>query len=236
VEDIPISTVDRQDPAATIPLEAGQHLDQTAFHERYERMPPKTRAELIGGVVSMLSPVGPEHADQNAPVVYWLCEYEAATPGVRVSINASTALDDESELQPDCALRILTEFGGRTRIERAVIVGAPELVVEIARTSRDIDLGPKLEDYQRAGVREYVVVALEPDESFWFGRRNDHLERLEPAADGLFRSAAFPGLWLDPAVLFSRNFHRLRAVLGQGLASPEHAEFVAQLSNAAQCR
>ena len=43
------------------PLRAGEALDQKSFHERYEAMPPDTRAELIGGVVIMPPTLGPEH-------------------------------------------------------------------------------------------------------------------------------------------------------------------------------
>ena len=40
---------------------AGQILDQPTFHERYEAMPPSTRAELVGGVVQMPSPLRSDH-------------------------------------------------------------------------------------------------------------------------------------------------------------------------------
>jgi hypothetical protein len=53
---------------------------------------------------------------------------------------------------------------------------------------------------------------------------------LSPDADGLYRSRVFPGLWLDPAALLERNTRRLRAVLDQGLATREHAAFVARLT------
>ena len=43
-----MSTVERIKPKILPPLKAGQHLDQPTFHERYEAMPPGTRAELIG--------------------------------------------------------------------------------------------------------------------------------------------------------------------------------------------
>ena len=48
--------------------------------------------------------------------------------------------------------------------------GAPELVVEIAKATRYVDLGPKLNEYERAGVLEYVVHAIDPDEIYWFGQ------------------------------------------------------------------
>jgi hypothetical protein len=40
----------------------------------------------------------------------------------------------------------------------------------------------------------------------------------------------FPGLWLDPAALLRRDGKRVREVLDQGLATPEHAAFVAKLA------
>ena len=227
-----MSTIDRSAPVASPPLVAGQRLDRVTFHERYERMPPNTRAELIGGVVYMPSPLSFDHGDVNVPVVSWLVGYERATRGVRVTINASTLLDELGETQPDVSLRILPEYGGQTRIEGKYLAGPPELVVEIARSSRSIDLGPKLQDYQRAGVREYLVVALEPDEVFWFARRDDLFTRLQPDGEGLFRSEVFPGLWLDAEALYRRDLDRLDAALGRGLASPEHAEFVERLARA----
>jgi hypothetical protein len=56
-----ISTIDRPKRTSFPPLLHGQHLDQPAFHERYEAMPPDTRAELVGAVVYMPSPMGRGH-------------------------------------------------------------------------------------------------------------------------------------------------------------------------------
>ncbi len=141
------------------PLVEGQRLDQATFHERYEAMPPGTRAELIGGVVFMPSPVGRDHARAHVPTIVWMDRYAEATPGVEVLDNATTVLGRESELQPDVLLRILPEYGGRTATERGFVRGTPELVVEVAKATRYVDLGPKLEVYERAGVLEYLVRA-----------------------------------------------------------------------------
>ena len=227
-----MSTIDRSAPVSLPPLVAGQRLDRVTFHERYERMPPNTRAELIGGVVHMPSPLSYDHADVNAPLVSWLVDYERATRGVRVTVNASALLDEWGETQPDVSLRILPEHGGQTRIEGRYLAGPPELVIEIALSSRSIDLGPKLQDYQRAGVREYLVVALEPDEVFWYARREDLFTRLQPDGEGLFHSEIYPGLWLDAQALYRRDLDRLDAALERGLASAEHAEFVERLARA----
>ncbi len=149
-------------------LVEGQQLDQPTFHALYEAMPPGTRAELINGVVFMPSPVGPAHGIAHAPVIVWLHYYAENTPGVQVLDNATTVLGWKSETQPDAMLRILPECGGQTRDEKRVIRGAPELVVEVSKATRYIDLGPKRADYEQAGVLEYVVRALDPDEVVWF--------------------------------------------------------------------
>ena len=36
--------------------------------------------------------------------------------------------------------------------DRRFVRGVPELIVEISHTTRYTDLGPKLDDYERAGV------------------------------------------------------------------------------------
>jgi Uma2 family endonuclease len=211
-------------------LEPGQHLDQATFHERYAAMPPGTWAELIGGVVYMPSPLLNDHGGADDDVGYWLTHYRRFTPGLCGLRNTSTILGEASEVQPDSQLCIPFERGGQTRVVGGYIVGAPELVVEVAKSSRGTDLGKKKDDYERAGVVEYLVVALDPDEVVWLVRRDDRFVRLEPGADGWYRSEIFPGLWLDPVALLAGDLHRLIAVLEQGLATPEHAAFVARLA------
>jgi hypothetical protein len=129
-------------------------------------------------------------------------------------------------------VRIPAELGGQSRIEGGYITGAPELVIEIARSSRRVDLGSKKADYERAGVLEYVVFELDPERIHWFIRRGDRFETLLPGPDGLYRSEVFPGLWLDPAACSPGDRARLRAAVNRGLATPEHAAFVARLEAA----
>ena len=229
-----MSTVDRPLPATPAtplpPLVPGQRLDRATFHERYAAMPPRTRAELIGGIVNMPSPMSLDHGDENGPVFIWLDYYGEYTPGVRPNLGSSLLLDNLGEPQADCSLRILPEHGGQVRHEGGYIVGAPELIVEIARSSRRIDLGPKKADYERAGAREYVVFELDPDRVHWFILRAGRFEPLPPGPDGLFRSEVFPGLWLDPVAVFAGDRVRMRAAVDRGVATPEHAAFVARLA------
>jgi Uma2 family endonuclease len=229
-----MSTAERTRPPKTLPpLVAGQHLDQPTFHDRYEAMPPETRAELVDGVVYMPSPLGYDHCEEDSDFGGWLFYYKVFTPGVCSPLNATVKLYAKGEPQPDCQLFIPVELGGQVRIdEDRYVTGAPELIAEISRSSRHFDLTKKKDDYERAGVREYVVVELDPDRIHWFIRRGDRFEELFAGPDGIYRSEVFPGLWLDPVALYAEDRMRLIRVLEQGLATPEHAAFAARLAEA----
>jgi len=215
-----------------LPLEPGDHLDRETFHARYLAMQEDRKAELVGGVVYMASPVKRLHGRHTRKVGVWLDAYETATPGVEGFDNVTVILGDTSELQPDACLLINPEYGGQAREEDGYIAGAPELVVEVAFSSASYDLHSKKRDYERAGVREYVVVLTREPAVNWFVLREGAFVEMAPGPDGFFRSEVFPGLWLDPAALLRLDSAALLAVLQQGLASDEHGQFVAGLAAA----
>ena len=213
------------------PLVPGERLDRATFHARYEAMPPRTRAELINGVVYMTSPLGIDHGGTGPLVAYWLTSYRIKTPGVAVYENTTVILDDYAEFQPDYTARILPEFGGSTVDDDGYLRGAPELVVEVARSSRAFDLGAKKREYERVGVREYLVIALEPNGIHWDELVDGSYRVIEPEADGVHRSRVFPGLWLDADAFFRDDVERLPAILQRGLGTAEHADFVMRLES-----
>jgi len=212
------------------PLEAGQRLDQPTFHARYEAMPPSTRAELIGGVVYMPSPMREDHGETGCNISGWLFHYRRFTQGLPSAGGATVMLSNSGEPQPDHILFIPEAFHGVSRInEKGYLTGPPELIVEIARSSRAFDLGSKKQAYKRAGVPEYVVVELDPDRVHWFVLRKGRYAANPPGPDGIFRSQVFPGLWLDASALYAGDLDGLIAALDRGLATPEHAAFATRL-------
>ena len=221
----------REGVEAELPLLVnGDHLDQPTFHARYEAMPEGTRAELIGGIVFMASPVGGPHRRYDMLVSKWLGAYEDATPGTEALGSGTAILGQEDEPEPDLTLQILPEYGGSTREEGGYVVGAPELVVEIAVSSAAIDLHRKKDRYELAGVKEYLVVEVRSRKVHWYTLEADRYQLLTADVDGILRSRRFPGLWLDPVALIERDRVRIAEVQEAGLRSPEHAEFVQQLA------
>jgi Uma2 family endonuclease len=223
-----------QETATPRPLVTGDHLDQPTFHARYEAMPEDCRAELIGGVVFMASPQKLPHSHAHKLVVEWLIEYERATPGTEALFNNTQILGPDSEPQPDGCLFITPECGGQVRVdEDDFLHGPPELVAEVSWSTESIDLHAKKRDYEKAGVREYVVLALHKQQVFWFARKRGKYLEVPLPADGVFRSQVFPGLWLAAEALLRLQRQPLLAALRQGLATPAHAAFVAKLAKRA---
>ncbi len=211
-------------------LHAGDRLTRAEFERRYAAMPRVKKAELIEGVVYMPSPVTQEdHGGPHFDVITWLGVYRAGTPGVEGGDNSTLRLDPENEPQPDAFLRILPAFGGQSRNSGKYVAGAPELIVEVAASSVSYDLHDKLRAYRRSEVREYIVWRAGDRAIDWFVLRDDRYERLAADTEGRYESEIFPGLWLDPAALLRGDLAQVIAVLQQGLASPEHAEFVDRL-------
>ena len=216
---------------AVPPLKDGDRLTRAEFERRYMAMPDLKKAELIEGVVHVASPVRQRyHGRQHSHLNFWLCAYEGSSPGAEVGDNSTVRLDLDNMPQPDCLLFVQPEYGGKVCIDDdGYIEGAPDLVAEVAASSVSLDLGSKLTAYRRNGVREYVVWKVLQRQIEWYVNRAESFEPLLPEADGIHRSTVFPGLWLDPAALVRGDVNAVLALVQEGLRSPEHVNFVAQL-------
>jgi Uma2 family endonuclease len=212
-------------------LVTGERLTVDEFLRRWEDLPELKNAELIDGVVYVPSPVSLDHGSLDSRINLWLGYYAQATPGCKAGSN-STWLMLGSAPQPDVYLRILPSHGGQSRNERQFGAGAPELAVEICLTSTEIDFGPKLALYQRAGVREYITVEQFGRRMIWRRLENRAYVAQGLPPDGIVRSQAFPGLWLDVAAFWADDGAQMLAVLNAGLASEDHRKFVEHLAAA----
>jgi Uma2 family endonuclease len=222
---VPVPAVRRQ---SHIELQNGDRMNREDFHRLYEQTPEGFRAELIGGIVYVASPLYPPHGKPHLLLGLVVGTYEGRTPGVDASDNTTIFLGDEGEPQPDLYLRILPEYGGQSLTgDKECVVGAPELIIEVANSTRAIDLHAKKKDYARYGVREYLVHCVSEREFRWFDLAGG--TELQSDAAGIFRIKNFPGMWINGPAVLSRDHQQLMQTLEEGLATPEHAAFVRNL-------
>ena len=234
--------------AVVPPLWEGDRLTGKEFLRRYKADPQIARAELIGGVVYVnavrrpdgteepVSPTSVElHSTPQGDLISLFGWYSAYTLGVRGSGPATVAIDDHTLPEPDGILRILPEAGGRSDLTpESYIDGAPELLAEVANTSVARDMGPKYEAYQAGGVPEYLVWRTARGEIDLFALRRGAYAAVLPDSVGVVRSSQFPGFWLDTAALLRGDLRAALETLHAGVASPEHAAFVAKLATRAK--
>jgi Uma2 family endonuclease len=227
-----VETPPQQKPKLIPPLESGDRLNRYEFERRYNAMPHLRKAELIEGVVYVPAALHfRSHGQPHGNLIIWLGNYKVATPGIELGVEPTVRLDLDNEPQPDAVLLIEEHSLSQARLsEDDYIVGAPELVAEIAASSAAIDLGDKKRAYRRNGIKEYIVWQVFEQKLDWFYLQEGEYISLPINEDGVIQSQVFPGLWLAVNDLLSGNMGRVLAVLQEGLAAPEHTAFVQQLA------
>jgi Uma2 family endonuclease len=210
-------------------LADGERLSREEFLRRWEAMPHLKRAELIGGVVYMPSPLSRPHGKAEWMIATWAGVYASATPGCDGSVESTWFMKQDAP-QPDCALWLLPEYGGRSSAEGKYGAGAAEFIAEISLSSKERDLGPKYQLFQKTGVEEYLTLLLQEQQARWHRLLAGAYQTMPPGEDGVFRSVVFPGLWLNPEALFAEDFPKMLATLQEGLSSKEHVAFVKRLA------
>ncbi len=226
------TTIETRQPSVkkNLLLENGAQLSRAEFHRLYSQVEEDQRAELVGGVVYVPSPLRRFHGVYHVVMSMLLGIYFGKTSGTEAGDNATLLLGVDCEPQPDLYLRILPEYGGQSQTtDDDYVLGAPELIFEIALSSRSLDLHAKRADYQKYGVREYVVLIPLDQDVVWWDLANNR--ELSLPADRILRSLQFPGLWLSIDAILSQQHTEAMKVLEQGLASAEHQEFAKTLQN-----
>lgn len=214
------------------PVVAGDKLSREEFIRRWQEAPEVKRAELIGGIVYMPSPVSEIHGDRENLAGWWVRAYSLATPGTKAGQNATWFMLADAP-QPDAFLCLMAEHGGQAYSQDGFLHGAPELALEVCLSSTSYDLHQKKELYAKAGVKEFLAVLPAEAEIRWGRLVGEQYQDLDVWPDGTVRSLVFPGLWLDRQAFLAGEATRVEAALARGLESAEHKEFVARLKTPA---
>jgi Uma2 family endonuclease len=138
-----------------------------------------------------MSPLGPLHAHENSIVsnVVRLFTMVNSIP-IYEYTNCSFRQENERECQPDIAFYFGSSLKLPPKNNSAVDLNTydlPTLVVEIASTTLQDDLGYKRLLYERLGIQEYWVVNAYTSEVFAF-------RIVDRGSNRIKRSLALPGL------------------------------------------
>ncbi len=113
------------------------------------------RVELRRGMILKMSPQHYPHARLKADIQRALERaVSAASLNWEVLTEATVSFADGFEPMPDI---IVLEQTAPPTVFRTIPASAVKLVVEVADTTLDDDMGEKREDYARAGLAEYWV-------------------------------------------------------------------------------
>jgi Uma2 family endonuclease len=158
------------------------------------------RIELIHGELREMSPPGPNHSE----AVSWLTEWSVLTPPkskVKVRIQDPIELpEQDSQPQPDVVWAKPRRYSDHhPRVEDIF------LVIEVADSSLDSDLGEKADLYAAGGIQDYWVVNI-PGQTVEILRRpvgGKYSQRTTHLFGERIASLAFPDVLLDVTALFA---------------------------------
>ncbi|MBW4699171.1 MAG: Uma2 family endonuclease [Aphanocapsa lilacina HA4352-LM1] len=166
---------------------------------------PDERLELIDGIVINMPPQGPLHAATVRRILAYLSACIAPEQAI-VQDDKPIAIDDHGEPVPDVTVVAPDPEGDYYSTRHP----GPEdilLVVEVADSSLDKDLGTKKTMYARAGIREYWVVDLNSRRLHRFGEpRDGNFQNVEVLDENSRVSpVAFPTLNIPVKDLLTRK-------------------------------
>lgn len=146
------------------------------------------RVQLVGGTIITMSPMGSPHATLITRLT-GLLALELVPLGLDVRVQLPLALAEDSEPEPDVAV-LPTGSWGPDHPSTAL------LVIEVADSSRRLDLGPKALLYAAARIPEYWVLDAQRRVAtiHTAPRRGRYAIVRSVAPTGTISSAALPSL------------------------------------------
>ena len=171
--------------------------ERMGVEEFFRDAPEDQKAELIDGVMIMPSPPLTIHEQLFSFLFRLLGSYtEELELGEILGSRTAVALDANNAPEPDI---LFVSADRRHIIQEKGVMGAPDLVIEIlsAGTVR-YDRGAKFDAYERAGVRElWLIDPYGPAGTEFYRLEGRRFQPFIPDADGILRSAAVSGFWID---------------------------------------
>lgn len=155
---------------------------------------PYGKTELVNGTIYVVSPQHSPHYMLKSELFRRLADAAEATgTGLKAWVEGSIDMGPLGCPMPDI---FVTRGMPKERLTEREIVA---LVIEIASTTLDFDLGEKAALYAAAGVPEYWVIDLAGAKRhrMWSPGPNGYAERDEVWLDARLESVTLPGLGVE---------------------------------------
>ncbi len=158
--------------------------------------------ELIAGEAVLIPPSGGRTASVQGELFFALRAWQerSADSGLLLQ-DVFVHVGEDAFLAPDIAYWSVER---RPALTRGAVESVPDLVVEVlSPATRDNDVGPKRELYERAGVRELWLADPEQATVTQLHAASGRLVAAEPLrGDDRLHSALLPGFTVRAAALF----------------------------------
>src|SRR5947208_10102016 len=109
--------------------------------------------------------------------------------------DVTIILGEDSEPRPLHTLPTLRSSDLQSKVnDEEYLEGAPELLAEVAYSSRAIDLNQRRDDYKADDQLADLVLSIQDGRLFWFHFPSG--EMITTNRQGVYRSTVFQGLWI----------------------------------------
>ena len=167
----------------------------------YESLDEDTKAELIHGEVILMSPVSILHSRLQRFFFRVLDEFIEEHNLGELFVDQTEMRLGDNRYVPDASF---VAYEHLDRVKATRIEGPVDLVVEITSPeTAGRDWGVKMQDYEKAGVREYWLInpMVEQINVYVLGGAGKYVALL-PDEKGVYHSAVLPGLIVSPQWLW----------------------------------
>lgn len=175
-----------------------------------------TNAEWVDGAIVMPSPASVRHQQIVQFLLRVLASFVEIKPLGTILVAPFQMKLAQSGREPDV---LFVKQKHLDRLTPTYLNGAGDLVVEVVSPeSIGRDRGEKFVEYEQAGIPEYWLIdPLTERAEFYQLNARGRYDLMRPDADGVYRSAVLPGLWLRERWLWQDPLPDVADVLAEVL-------------------